>query len=293
MRGPRQRQAGFGLLAFVAIAAIVAITFVVGFSSVMTKEQANQLRAKQEAYLTAVVDGVSGFYRKNVFRIDELSMGNTVTAEILLENSGHSPRYGVKAALSQLLPGDSGRYYRKFIVWLPGDELTANFDEAAFVTTGQLPNCSVPDCTLPIFQVFDSRAIHAEYADETRARLQRIAYKAQAYFKARMLQDPEKNISVNYFRMPFGDCVSGPRELECLNTYQPLASATANGTVEPSKTATILGLTDEELFSPWGTAIEASTLQDAVTDDTPFTMVFRAKDPFGNFIRVIAIQPVQ
>lgn len=295
MRRPSpQRQQGFGLLLFVVITAILAFSIVIGYSGVLTRTQANRLVVNQQRYLTEARTQVLTFYERHAFSLDQQSLSNPVSAEDLLNGANVRARYGMQAALSKVLVTPEGLRYRAMALWLPSDTDGSNPpDLGRFLETGQFVSCAngSADCAPRNYVVFDSAEIQRELARQTQARLERVAMKAQSYFKARLLQDPERNVSVNYFRAPTaGNCMVMPIDLECLDTYTPLATLDASGALTASRTARNLGLSDEELLSAWGRPIEASNLADSVTDDSPFTMAFRALTPWGTFYTVKAVQ---
>lgn len=293
MRRPSpQRQQGFGLLVFVIATAIVAFSIVIGYSGILARAQANQLVANQQKYLESARTAVLAFYERNAYAIDEQSMSNTTTIAQILAGANVPVRYDLQAALSKVLVSPEGLSYRVVALWLPSETDATNPPNIAnFINTGNFISCSNGSlCAVRQVRVFDSASIQREKAKRTIAQLEQIAMKAQSYFKARMLQDPERNVSVNYFRAPSGVCQAQPMDLECLNNYTPLSTSGAGSAVVRSTTAQNLGLSDAELLSAWGRPIEASNLVDSVTDDTPYTMSFRAVTPAGTFYKVKAVQ---
>jgi len=293
MRRPSpQRQQGFGLLVFVIATAIVAFSIVIGYSGILARAQANQLVANQEKYLAAAKTSVLAFYERNAYAIDEQSMSNTTTIAEILAGANVPVRYDLQAALSKVLVSPEGHAYRAVALWLPSETDTTNPPNISnFINTGNFISCSnASPCAVRQVQVFDSSSIEREKAQRTIAQLEQIAMKAQSYFKARLLQDPERNVSVNYFRAPSGVCQVQAIDLECLNVYTPLSTSGAGSAAVPSTTAKNLGLSDADLVSAWGRPIEASNLIDSITDDTPYAMSFRAATPAGTFHKIKAVQ---
>ncbi len=291
--GP-SRQQGFGLLAFVLVTAVVAFTFIVGFAGVMVRKEANALAGRQQAYVQDALDRVSRLWELNAYQLDAPGAANTVTAEKILQSAGVTLKHGAQVALSNVMVTD-GLTHRSVVLYLPADSDASNPpDLAKFTTTGQFDSCTNAGeyCAPRVFLVWSSKPLQEELARETQARLARVASKAQSYFKARLLQDPERNVSVNYFRKPVGGCEALPLDLGCMDTYAPLVTLDAGAAYSKSRMAEALALTDEELFSAWGLPLEASNLQDSVTDEPPFTMVFRAAKPAGGFLSVYAVQPL-
>lgn len=294
MRRPSPtRQQGFGLLAFVILSAMLAFSLVVGYSGVLTRTQANQLLSNQQKYLASAKSNIAAFYARNAFQLDKSSMSNPVSIEDVLAGANVHGRSGMQAELSRVLQAPDGTNYRVIALWMPSDTDESNPpDIERFRTTGKFERCANMGaaCAPRAFEVFDSTELQRELAKKTIARLQRVALKAQSYFKARTLQDPEKNVSVNYFRKPNGACEVMPLDLGCLDTYTPLAQPGPNGTLTESKVAKHLALSPDEMVSAWGLPIEASNLQDSVTDDSPYTMAFRAANPTGGYFTIKAVQ---
>lgn len=293
MRRPSpMRQRGFGLLAFVMLTAIVAFTLVVGYAGVMTRKEANRLPARQAAYLEEAATQVEKAWVSHAYAIDSPSASNTTTAEQVLSVAGVTAQYGLQVALSDVRVLN-GVAHRSLVLFLPSETDESNPPNLAkFKTTGQFESCSNTgaECAPRRLKVFNSLELQQELTRETQARLLRLAQKAQSYFKARMLQDPERNVSVNYFRKPMGACEVLDIDLGCMDTYQPLAVLDNPARYSRTRMAVSLGLTDEELFSAWGFPIEASNLLDSVTDDAPYSMSFRALRPGGGFVTIKAVQ---
>lgn len=295
MRRPNpMRQQGFGLLAFVMLSAIVAFTMVVGYAGVMTRREANALPAKQERYVRDSVEAIREAWRSNALTWDAFSLGNTTTAQDILKASGVQLRYGAQVVLSNVVKVDAeGIAFRSVLFYLPVEtDETSPPDISAFQSTGSFVSCPSPsdECSKRVYQVFSSADLERALSKETRLRLTRVAEKAQSYFKARMLQDPERNVSVNYFHKPFGACEVMEMDLGCMDTYQPLVSLDSGTSLSRTRLAVNLALTDEELFTAWGRPIEASNLQDSETTDSPYTMTFRAPNQAGGFYTVKAVQ---
>lgn len=292
MRRPSPvRQQGFGLLAFVLVTAVVAFSLVVGYSGTMVRQHYNSLQARNEAWLKVQEEAIRGLWREEAFRIDQASASNPYTAEDILKAASVSLQWGAQAQLSRVLTeGDFS--YRVLVLYLPSETDTANPPALAqFELTGVFQSCTNPtaDCSARQYAVISSYDLQKELTREAQARLNKVAYRAQAHFKARMLLDPERNVGVNYFRKPSGACLTDPADLDCLDTYTPLASQAPSGwAVTP--TAKALQLTDEELVSPWGQPIEASNLLDSETTAPPFTMAFRVPKPAGGYLSAKAVQ---
>lgn len=289
------RQQGFGLLSFVYLTAIISLSLVVGYSGLLARKVSNELLSTQNKYTAEVVQQLEDAWPQFASRLDSPDTAiSGVPVQDVLRVSGIvlSPRARAEMSAVQVVPGE-GLTYRNVVVYLSTETDETNPpDLEGFRATGEFKSCSDESqpCADRPFSVFSSRDIQRALARETQLRLNKVASKAQFYFKARMLQDVERNIDVNYFRRPDGACVVTFMDLGCMDTYEPLASLNGMGGVDVSRAANRLGLNDEELFTAWGDPIEVSNLQDSVTDATPYTMSFRARKPDGTYIVLKAVQ---
>jgi hypothetical protein len=289
------RQQGFGLLSFVVVTTVVALSIVLGYAGILTRKVANELAETEMAYLKDVSARIEAVYPQYAGRLDDASGANTSSVSDVLRLSGVTLRPIATAVMSNVFvsPAPESLAYRNIVVFLPSDTDPTNPpDLARFQTTGVFGSCAdaSADCGERAFHVFSSLELQRELSRETQLRLNKVASKAQSYFKARMMQDIERNIDVNYFRQPSGGCEVTEMDLGCLDTYLPLATDSGMRGLTVSRMARNLSLTDEELFSAWGDPIEASNLLDSVTDATPFTMVFRVRNPAGGYYSLTAVQ---
>lgn len=284
--GP-SRQQGFGLLLMVVLMSMVTLMFVTGYSGLLTQQAANSLKASQQKYLLQSAQSLGAVWDTHALTLDNPVSGNSVTAADIYRLAGIAPRYGMQLAVSNVLTlSPEGIPYRNAVVYLPTETDTVNPPNLAhFLATGQFISCmnGPTDCDERQFKVFSSAELERRFYNETHYRLQQVAAKAQAYFKARMLQDPERAIDINYFRRPAGVCSSTSQDIGCIDAYVELRHQWA---------ATVFGLAAEELETAWGNPIEVSNLQDSSTAATPFSMSFRARMPNGTYMTVRAVQQI-
>lgn len=295
MRRPSpMRQQGFGLLSFVVITSVVSLTLVLGYAGLLTRKVANELFSSQQKYAEQVALQIEELWPQYAGQLDSPVLGASVTAEDLLRTAGVSLQSGARVALSDVLslPAE-GLTYRAVVVYLPSETDESNPpDLERFRLTGEFRSCSdeTAFCGDRAFFVYTSLQAERDLIRETQLRLNKVASKAQSYFKARMLQDVERNIDVNYFRRPFGGCEVVEVDLGCADVYEPLVQVDPLAGATRTRMAAQLSLTDEELYSAWGQPLEASNLQDSVTDASPFSMSFRARKPNGDYISIKAVQ---
>jgi hypothetical protein len=292
----RNNQKGFGLFAIVILTSALTLSLIVGYAGVLTRQEANGILGKNQRFADEAVVSIERAWPLFAARFDDPSMSNGTTAIDILKVSKVQLRGPSSVYLSNIVTRPAeGLSYRSVLVLFPNDTDDQNPpDLANFVATGNFATCADASraCEPRAYALFSSQETERDLTRETHMRLQKIAQKAQSYFKARNLQDPERNISVNYFRRPTGECNVLPQDLGCHDTFTPLAYVAGDTSYTRTTMATNLGLTDEELFSAWGGPIESSNLQDSSTTEPPFSLVIRAKRPDGTYITVHAIQQI-
>lgn len=291
--GP-SRQQGFGLLILVIATGIVAFSIVVGYSGMMTRKEVNDLPVRRAQRVDEAIAALDRMWPQRAYQLDDTSAANAAATQDVLDLAGIQLRGGAQAELSKVQTiASEGIAWRAVVVYYPSETDSTNPpDIAGFVNTGKFSTCIDASslCAERVFRVFNSAEAERALAKETSARLVKVASKAQSYFKARQLQDPERNYSVDYFRKPLGGCETLQQDLGCMDTYTPLAALASPGVYSSHRAAVAIGLTDEDLFTAWGQPIEASNLLDSSTNDAPFSMSFRARKPMGGYIYMKALQ---
>lgn len=292
----RQRQQGFGVFATVMLTSVLCLSLIVGYAGVLTRQEANGILGRNQTFANETVANVERAWPRFAAQFDDNSISNVTEAADVLRVARVQMRGPATAYLSKVvaLPAE-GIAYRSLLVMFPSNTDDVNPPNiASFINTGTFVSC--PDaakaCETRAFAMFTSLETERRLSKETHLRLQKVAQKAQSYFKARTLQDPERNISVNYFRRPMGNCDVLPQDLGCLDTFTPLAAVSGDTSYTRTTMAVNLGLTDEELFSAWGGPLEASNLQDSYTLVTPFSLAVRARRPDGTYISIQALQQI-
>lgn len=290
-----RKQRGFGLLAFVMLSGVLAFSLVVGYAGVLTRTEAANIIQKKADYLEQVEAQLESYWRQNAGSLDRLGLGNALAEDALVSQAGISLRYGLRLAISDVLtvPGEPVSY-RKVLLLVPSAHIDLeDLNLGEFFTLGRTPFCQTiaeVECAQGLIRVFSSQPIQQEYTAQARGQLTRIASAAQSYFRAQMLQDPERNLSVNYFRAPSGSCGSVTGQMPCIDAYTALATLDLAGRPTPHSAAVILNLSNQDLITPWGSPVEASNLQDSESTTPPYTMSFRVRTPSGQNISIKALQ---
>jgi type II secretory pathway pseudopilin PulG len=286
-------QHGFALLAFVLALTVVAFSLVLGYSGTLTRRQTEALPTAQRTYLDGLQQALQQVYwlRATTAASGDVAQWRAFAPdEDVLALTHTAARWDVRAAVSEPLADAMGAPYQRIALWLPAETDAENPpDLELFRATGQWRACIRPTpCADTLVALVDGQPLQRALRAQAHARLARAAYKLQAYFKARTLQNPERNMAVNYFRNPRGgaDCPSVPPapDLGCLDTYRPIAL--------DDPIAVRANLTGEDLASPWGESLEASNLQDSETQRPPFSMVLRVPlKGTADDLHVTALQP--
>jgi type II secretory pathway pseudopilin PulG len=291
-RLPPTRQQGFGLLVFVIIVSVMSLSLILGYSGLMTRQQANQRNQKLQSYLRDSQQQIESYYAAHAGELDSTVTPVVLDFATLLQLSNVQPRWGLQGAVSSVLGGTE--YSRKVVLYFPTDTDGTNPPNLqAFRDTGVFTSCQDmgSECAARISLTLDSSRFHKEAAIETQRRLERVALKAQTYFKARLLLDPERNVSTNYFHPPYGNCQAAARDIPCLAGFVPLVTRVGSAWVSNTPAGIVLGLAPNEMVSGWGAPIEAANdAANAEVMNPPYTMVFRTTDPFGNVHSVTAVE---
>lgn len=293
MQAGAKHARGFALLAFVLAVSVAALGIVLGYSSLLTREQADALPDAQQAYLAELASRAERIYRERA----TTSAGMTMQVqqwrafadkEDVLALVESAPRWGVQGAVSAPIADAHGAPYQRIAFWLPTTTDSVNPpDREAFETTGQWVSCEEESpCEERLVVLLDGQTLQRELRAQAKARLLTVAHKLQGYFKARVLQDPERSIALNYFRNPRGGlCPTTPvaPDLGCLDVYQPANASFVLHT----------NLAADELVSPWGEPLEFSNLADSETARPPFSMAIRTPvKGTTEYLQAFALQPL-
>lgn len=305
MKANLHKQRGVALLAFTVALAIVSFTIVMAYSVSSAKQQVAALEANQTAYLTDVRQKLTVAYAANAATIDSDS---AITSDNVLAFAGIVPRWGLEAKISAPLARE-GIKYRVIAAYLPYEADDPAAESAPrFESDGTFTPCpsNTADCKkrLKYVVVSDGFAIQRDNAKKALAQLEQLTLNAQAYFKAKTMLDPEHNVSVNYFRPPYGGCSPIAEQLPCIDAPAPIFGvnpAIRQSNAEQSM-AELLGLPNAPVLNPWGLPVEACNGPFCVDTATgkgvnwepvlgpPYSMVFLTRTPWGGVYRLYAVQ---
>lgn len=289
MRAPKHAQRGAALLSFAVFLGVVILGIITTLSASLLRKQQGTLLPRQQAYVEEIVKRVGVYYEANAGVLDRDSTWNSFTANNFKAAAIDQERFGVTLLVSDRLTSPDGVKYRRVLVYTPSDTDPENPPSiSTFATTGQFVSCGDPSkaCDQRAFGIYDAMDLQKRNYAQTVLRMENIALRAQSYFKARVLQDPERNASVNYFIPRTGCSAPLAHDIPCLptagNGYVDLADAGLEAQ---------LGLEPSLLSNAWGTPIQVTNMAPhAETSSPPYSLVIRTQSPWGGFMQIYATQ---
>lgn len=282
-----RRQQGMIVFWAVIALAIVAFTIVLGYSTWMTKQEAELLPGRQRAYLEDLQRKLQDFYLKHAEEIDATSTGGPYRdPDNVMQLAGIQPKWGLQLAVSDR-QYRAGVAYTVYAAWLPlGEEMDAGpvFSPASGSLTLCPGSASPPGCERRLYVIVDGYPVQMDAYTRTIRTLEGVAARLQAYFKSKFLLDPDRRVNRNHFRPASATCDRVPDELPCVDVYTALTNP------ETAPVVSLAGLSSDLLGNAWGGPVEVSNLQDASTSVPPFSMVVRTRAPWGDTYTVQAVQ---
>lgn len=290
MRVIHHAQRGAALLSFAIFLGVIVMGAITAMSSGILRKQQATLELRQRAYVDDIMARVEMFYETNAGQLDRDSTWANFSENNFKAAALDQQRFNVELKLSNRLTApDNTVKYRRVLVYLPTDtDATNPPDLSSFETTGTFHSCSDPSlpCDKRVFAIYDAMDLQKRnYADTVR-RMQQIALNAQSYFKARVLQDPERNAAINYFMPPSGCASAHPNDIPCL----PLAGG-GFVNLDYAGVEGPLALSPAMYLNAWGTPIQVTNMAPhAETAMPPYSLVIRTQSPWGGFLSVYATQ---
>ena len=281
-------QGGFFLIALTAVLATIAFIFILGYSSAYSKRQSQSLHQNQTAYLLDVKTRLENAYATDRLNIDaDLTYAAYRTPAPWYEMAGINPsaatnRWSLEIAVSDRISRD-GIMYTVVALWLPTDTDATN--PPIFNTAdGTFQSCTTAPCPERAYTTLSGYGLQVAAQNDTKKTLNDVAFKAQSYFRARMLTDPTRNISINYFMPPFVACSGTTDDIPCIPNYTA---------IDATPLPALIGLDSDERKNAWGLDIEATNITDSNIISPPYTMSFRTQSPWaGTSYQIFAVQPL-
>lgn len=287
-----RKQQGYFLIALTAVLAIVAFSFIAGYSSLLAKKEQKTILEAQKTYMEQSRNALEIAYDANASAIDsDISGGAYRNPDTFLALAGVARKWGAEARISNRLTSGALQY-TVIALWVPSDSDTTN-PPVFNPDTGEFVSCSGAGASCQDRPYIIVSGLHIQQKKQERAirQLNELASVHQIYFKSKFMLDPDRNVGINYFRHPEGSCSDavGAEQMPCIDTCGPVKDTSA---------AALLGLMPNLLVNPWGLPVEVSNKQDcsvAGSPDLPLTspyrMSFRSSTPWGTSYSIFAIQP--
>ena len=257
------------MLIVLFLASCVAL-YVLAEATLAARAALQRANTEKAAYVADAGRRVAEWYRCNAATLDSTAavVPNEAT---VLRAAGVTPKWGVRAAVGPMLAGPDG-HYRRIAVWLPaapGGGFSAAND-------GTFDRKSATHHV-----VVDGRLIEGELRARTLETMRRFARLLEARASARMLQDSDRRVDVNHFRPRDPACAAADDEIPCLDDY-----------IDATRIdwGRLVGVAPSELRTAWGGPIQVSNRTDASVDQPPYSLSLLATTPWGEPIRLAAIQ---
>jgi hypothetical protein len=264
--GIRRPESGYAVLAMVAVVVALAGSIVAGWATLATRAQSDALAQLRQAYLDEVRAALLEWYARELGRIDRTA--DAPEPGTLMREAGIAPRWGLRLAASARIERD-GIAYRMIAAWLPGEGDASLFEPASgrFTPSGATH-----------WIVVSGFPLQRAAVEESRARLDRLARHLEMAYRARLLSDPSRDVTVNRFRA-LRCPAPAAGELPCLADYVPVANSGLSQAV---------GLDPLLSENAWGGPIEASNGVGA-SQENPFSMALRTATPWGSVLLMNAV----
>lgn len=274
MRNPGKKQGGYLLIALTAALSVVAFGFLVAYSTLLSKKETVQLADHQAKYLANAGKAITAVYNANANLVDgDETQSEWRDPSVFLQRAGIKTQWGMQAAVSDRIETPDVDY-TVIALWLPTP--TDSINPASFNTsTGTFVPCVRTDlvCTR-VYTVVSGLTTQQNLRKAALSQLDDVAAAAQSYFKSQYLQDPDHNISTNYFRAPSG-CGASDTEIPCIDNYTPVVS---------TNLPTLIGFSGNEVTNPWGYSIQTANGSAYASTSFPYTMAFSSQAPWSRVV---------
>ena len=274
MRNPGKKQGGYLLIALTAALSVVAFGFLVAYSTLLSKKETVLLADHQAKYLAKAGTAITAVYKSNANLIDaDESQSQWRDPSVYLQLAGIKTQWGMQAAVSDRIETPDVDY-TVIALWLPTP--TDSINPPSFnTTTGAFVPCVRTDLVCSrVYTVVSGLTIQQNLRKAALAQLDDVAASVQSYFKSQYLQDPDHNISTNYFRAPSG-CGASDTEIPCLDAYTDVASTNLQ---------TLMGFGSNEMTNPWGYPVQAANGSSYASTSFPYTMAFSSQAPWSRVV---------
>ena len=307
MSRTRSAQRGFAFIVFSVILVTLGLGFVILQSIELARHQANTYQQTQLTRVNAAASRVRAWYLENARWIDAQPADPshpTLTGANVLEQAQVPGHWNLTAYLSDPITHGSLQY-RTISILAPRDSAPAESFDAA---TGTLTVCPAGTTCVRASATVDGYPIESEYYARSLKQLNDLALAAQAYFNGHFLANPDRDVSVNWFRAPSaaaGTCTHDDQEMACLDGWADIASNS-----DAQATLALLGLpaagtATGQMTNAWGGTIYLANGNDAgfgalglpfpnsapgTVPGSPYQLALQTLTPWGQAITLYATQ---
>lgn len=304
LRRSAKHQRGLALLVFVIALAAAAGTIVLGYSMLEARDAVNRYDTRRAEFGQEVRARIASAYEEFKAEVDTPPLSGESAwgrPDHWLQVARITPSYDMRLFVSDSLVQGNLRF-RRIVAYFPAPDDTGpdpEFDAAS----GVFELCPGGGCaSMRTSVTFEGREVQARAMAETLRAMTQVALKAEAWFQARVLEDPDRDLSLNHFGGG-GDCdsVGAHRTIPCYAFEEVEDALVRNEDMAQSLTASgqafvgLVGVDGTQRRSAWGSAFyvaNTSASSDEWHSVPPFRLKILAYTPWGERLTVEAVQPI-
>lgn len=307
-----RRERGSALIILTTVVATILLVFLIGNIALHAKSQNNDLPAKQRVFLDRSEEAIRLWYQKNAGSIDGDACKDYTEKELFeatMVPYEHGARISITPCAETIaMSAKRGNeiQYRNVAIWIPAAGSFADPDTSGFTNdfTGFRPHNSLVQ-----YRFVEGHAIEAKMVADTKNQLTEMARLFELWARAKTDNDPERDISMNYFAAY--DC-DNPKdgEIPCFVEQSGMIGEELKDPGEDSKAlklATHALLPQSMNRDAWNrnilianklTAPSGTNLHPCLTEDQPnpnyppYRMMLQSITPWGKVITVCPVQSV-
>lgn len=260
------------IIATFGIVALIYFSFAMGISA---KEAGEREDSKRE-WILETQKKLDAWYERNKAVID--ADPDPIDTGLIVKQSGIVLEYGAQIESTARMSA-AGIGYHNIAIWIPHDGASGT---GLNLSTGEFNPGLLSDGVTPAptkFVFTNGRAIQTRAYLSTVRKMRANASRFEGYYHAKLASDPDADASIDYFRA--ADC-SAPinGELPCIDTHTDIG---------PANVQALLGLSDDDIVSDWGTAVQVSNLDGLPAGGHSISL--KTSTPWGVAIQIIAARP--
>jgi hypothetical protein len=267
-----QRQKGSALVLLLTLITGIVLLVMGGMNAGLTQEYMLNRNQLQQQYLDEVAQAAQQWYERVAPTIELSAVA--VSESDLLAQIAPTRKFGIRAQISPRWTKTVAPWtqpalaYRTILIWIPqGDG-----DTTAISTSSEAPVIGSSVEAAKTYRAWTTMGYQQKELAKLSDLLVRVGTLLQTWSKAQQVSRVGLEFD-NFFRQ--ADCSADANfsRLPCLDTYVDITTTSV-----PS----YLGVSNSELMTPLGYAIEISNLLDSSTTSPPYSLSLRVHSPISS-----------